>query len=91
MEQGATSQPGVTTRVWSRAIPNTPRGPLPQDLPRPKENELIQTKETGEPSPRERTHDTNQEKVDMNPETRTRGTILLGDLGKKIHTNWRRL
>ncbi|GAA0159262.1 hypothetical protein LIER_16083 [Lithospermum erythrorhizon] len=37
MEQGATSQPGVTIRAKSGVILNTPRGSLPQDLPRPKQ------------------------------------------------------
>ncbi|GAA0138839.1 hypothetical protein LIER_00505 [Lithospermum erythrorhizon] len=64
MEQGATSQLGVTTRARSGAIQYPSRGPLPQDFPWPQTKELVQTKETGEPSPRERTHDTNQEQVD---------------------------
>ncbi|GAA0152132.1 hypothetical protein LIER_10689 [Lithospermum erythrorhizon] len=64
MEQGATSQPGVTTRAMSGAITHPPQGPLSQDLPRPKTKDPVQPKETGKPSPREKTHDSNQEQVD---------------------------
>ncbi|GAA0146972.1 hypothetical protein LIER_06787 [Lithospermum erythrorhizon] len=52
MEQGATSQLGVTTRARSGAIQPTPRGPLPSELPRLKAKERDQPKEMGHQSPR---------------------------------------
>ncbi|GAA0147383.1 hypothetical protein LIER_42953 [Lithospermum erythrorhizon] len=64
IEQGATFQPGVTTRAKSGAIHNTPRRSLPHDVPRPKTKETVKPKETREPSPRERIQKTNQEEVD---------------------------
>ncbi|GAA0165572.1 hypothetical protein LIER_40007 [Lithospermum erythrorhizon] len=82
MEQGATSQPGVTTRARSRAIPPASRGTLPRDLPRPKTTEHDQPKEIGDKSRREE-HQKIPKKDLMNLEMKTRGLAHLEDPRKK--------
>ncbi|GAA0172842.1 hypothetical protein LIER_26583 [Lithospermum erythrorhizon] len=64
MERGATSQPGMTSRARSGAIPLTSRGTLPQYLRRPKTREHDQPKEIGDKFPRERHPEIIQEKFD---------------------------
>ncbi|GAA0170924.1 hypothetical protein LIER_25079 [Lithospermum erythrorhizon] len=47
MKQGAVSQPGVTTRSRSGAVPPGPRCTLPQGLPKPKAKDSEKNKGTG--------------------------------------------
>ncbi|GAA0163051.1 hypothetical protein LIER_19016 [Lithospermum erythrorhizon] len=85
MEQEATSQPGVTTRARSRAIPPTSRVSLPQDLPRPKPKEPDQTKDIGDQSPWVSHQNVSQEKFDESKDEAPRHSTSREPRKKQTH------
>ncbi|GAA0171260.1 hypothetical protein LIER_43897 [Lithospermum erythrorhizon] len=84
MEQGATSiRDDHSCQEWGTS--SITSGSLPQDIWRPKTKDPVPTKEKGPPSPRERTHETNQEQVGESKDQPSRHSLSRGSRGKDSH------